>query len=189
MPRTRSQSLAPPRRPGRNAHRVGASDNRLRRGQLATTTDPLSGVPGRSRRSRSISTTRRSERLSSLEKKRGDQAKIASELRQIGSAKCNNREKASYKKDKDYLHSLCDKSPSISMHLAKVPDGIKAAADKSSILIHCEDLEWLSLHQGRCEQYERPHCEVASADLKRFVAMEKTEQDLDIHCESFLHKI
>jgi len=114
---------------------------------------------------------------------------LVSELRQIGSAKRNKREKASNKKDKGYLHSRCDKSRSILMHLAKVPDGIKAAANKCSVLIHCKDLEWLSLHQGRCEQHEPPHCEVAAANLKRFEAMEKTEQDLDKHCESALHKI
>jgi len=170
-----------------NAHGVGVSDNGKGSGQLAT--DPLSGVLGRSRRSRSVSTTRRSERLSSMEKKRVDQATIAGELLQIGSAKRNKREKASYKKDKGYLHSLCDNSPSILIYLAKVPDGIKAAADKSSILIHPKDLEWLSLHQGRCEQYAPPHCEKAAANFKRFEAMDKTEQDLDKHYESALHKI
>ena len=170
-----------------NALGVGAPDDGLGRGQL--TTDSLSGVLGRSRRSRSVSTTRRSERLSSMEKKRVDQAKIVGEIRQIGSAKRNKREKASYKKDKGYQHSLCDKSPSILIYLAKVPDGIKAAAIKSSVKIHSKDLEWLSLHLGRCEQYEPPHCEVAAANLKRFVAMEKTEQDLDKHYESALHKI
>jgi len=124
-----------------------------------------------------------------MEKNRADQAKIANELRQIGSAKCNNREKTSYKKDKGYKHSLCDQSPSILMHLAMAPDGIKQAAINSSILIHSDDLEWMSLHQGRFEQYEPPHCEVASANLKRFEAMEKTELDLDKHCECSLHKI
>jgi len=72
---------------------------------------------------------------------------------------------------------------------AKVPDGIKEAAYKSSILIHPKDLEWLSLHHSRCEQHEPPNCEGAFVNLKRFEANGKAEQDLDESHMSSLHKV
>jgi hypothetical protein len=83
---------------------------------------------------------------------------LLSDLRIASSRKAKHNKKRSSIVSEDFHWSLQRNSPDQKRYLAKVPDGLRDAANKFNVSILPEDiLPWIEAHEGHCPLYINPN--------------------------------